>query len=141
MTSETGSVVRRLGVVELGAATVPPDPTPKTEAPDLAHSERFIERVEQVEQAVAAMAAQIPPKRDNATDMLPMFRALGFALSARALLLIAIAGAFVLAAFAMWDANVLRLLLLIAYCAGAVLPCAYLELRKQRPPLEGPPDA
>lgn len=59
------------------------------------------------------------------------FAALGYALSARAILLLALIGAFVLACFAMKSQTQDALAVLIAYCVLAVLPVVALEIRKR----------
>ncbi len=55
----------------------------------------------------------------------------GFALSARALLLLALTGAFALAVLAMMTETMIRLYILISYCVLAVIPTVYLEVRKR----------
>jgi hypothetical protein len=60
------------------------------------------------------------------------FAMLAFSLSARAILLLTIVGAFALGMVGMGDPSTLRLLILIAYCVLVVIPCALLEARKMR---------
>lgn len=60
------------------------------------------------------------------------FTALGYALSARALLLLSLIGAFVLAMRVIDNQTPLALGTLVAYGALTVLPFAYLEVRKGR---------
>ena len=59
------------------------------------------------------------------------FTGLGFALSARALLLLALIGAFVLAVMAMQSQTLAALETLIAYAVFTVIPVAYLEIRRR----------
>jgi hypothetical protein len=61
------------------------------------------------------------------------FTALGYALSARMLLLLSLIGAFVLGVMAEWSAHILPLLVLIAYCLLTVLPVTALEVLGKRP--------
>ena len=55
----------------------------------------------------------------------------GYALSARAILLLAIVGAFALAILAMLTETPIRAGILIAYCGLVVLPIVWLEVRKR----------
>ena len=55
----------------------------------------------------------------------------GYSLSARALLLLALIGAFVLALFATLAETMMRLYVLIAYCLLVVAPIVGLEIRKR----------
>lgn len=55
----------------------------------------------------------------------------GYALSARALLLLALIGAFVLSVMAMSTETLMRLYTLIAYCLLVVAPVVALEIRKR----------
>ncbi len=74
-----------------------------------------------------------PTAKPTAMDvMVAAFGALGYALSARALLLLALIGAFVLAVMAMLEPSVLRLAVLGAFAVGAVGPVTILEIRKGR---------
>ena len=59
------------------------------------------------------------------------FRSAGYILSARALLLLALIGVFVLAVMAMIWQTLPALEVLIAYAILAVLPVAYLEARRR----------
>jgi hypothetical protein len=61
-----------------------------------------------------------------------MFQALGFALSARLILLLTLMGAFVLGVMAMLQPSGMRLGVMVAYCLLSVVPCTYLELNKRR---------
>lgn len=63
---------------------------------------------------------------------LAAFEALGYALSARALLLLALIGAFVLAVMAMQYQTAGSLEVFVAFALGAVLPVTILEIRKGR---------
>jgi hypothetical protein len=59
------------------------------------------------------------------------FTGLGYALSARALLLLALIGAFVLAVMAMQSQTLAALETLVAYSFFTVIPVAYLEIRRR----------
>lgn len=59
------------------------------------------------------------------------FKAVGFALSARALLFLALVGSFVLALLAMVGDSA-RLWVLGTYCVLVILPLVFLEVRKGR---------
>lgn len=59
------------------------------------------------------------------------FTGLGYALSARAILLLTVIGSFVLAVLAMQDPNAIRLWTLVAYCCLTVFPVTILEIRKR----------
>jgi hypothetical protein len=63
--------------------------------------------------------------------MLAAFRALGYAVSGRMILLLALIGAFVLACMAMFDPSTMRLYVLIAFAALVMAPCVLLEVRKR----------
>lgn len=83
--------------------------------------------------AVVAAAAPAPspviPTRDD--HLIAAFRALGFALSARALLLLTLVGAFVLACGAMWSPSAVRIGVLALYSVMTVIPVTILEIRKR----------
>lgn len=59
------------------------------------------------------------------------FAGLGYALSARALLLLALIGSFVLAVMAMMSQTPAALEVLVAYAFLTVIPVAFLEVRKR----------
>ena len=61
------------------------------------------------------------------------FKALGFALSARMILLVALVGAFVLAIMALLAGTDTAIAVLIAYGILAVIPVAWLEIRRRDP--------
>jgi hypothetical protein len=63
--------------------------------------------------------------------MLAAFAALGFALSARLILFLAIVGAFALGVMAMLSPSVLKLAIVVCYGALTVIPMVYLELRRR----------
>jgi hypothetical protein len=60
------------------------------------------------------------------------FGALGYALSARALLLLSLIGAFVLAVMSVTTQTRASLYVLVAYCVFTVIPVAYLEVRRRQ---------
>jgi len=70
------------------------------------------------------------PQAEKSTAFMDMMEAISLVLSARAILLLTLVGAFVLAASAMFDPTAMRLGILCAYCVLGVLPCVYLETRK-----------
>jgi hypothetical protein len=84
------------------------------------------------EPPILSPTAPAPPKSDTTEIVATAFRGLGFALSARALLLIAILGAFVLATMAMVRTSNASLFVLIAYSVLVVLPVVALEIAKGR---------
>jgi hypothetical protein len=63
--------------------------------------------------------------------LIAAFGALGYALSARALLLLALLGAFVLGVFAMLNRDLMSLAILATYAALTVLPVVWLEIQKR----------
>jgi hypothetical protein len=52
------------------------------------------------------------------------------ALSARSLLLLAIIGAFALSFYVLANQSVLAIIVVAIYCVFAILPVAYLEIRR-----------
>lgn len=73
----------------------------------------------------------VPSKADTMDVMLAAFQALAFAVSARALLMLSIVGAFVLAVLAMEAPDGMRLGILIAYAILVVVPMCFLEFRRR----------
>lgn len=69
-----------------------------------------------------------PPKSISTVE--GILKLAGFALSARALLLLALIGAFVLAVMAASVESMMRLYVLVAYCLLVVAPIVALEIRK-----------
>ena len=115
----------RLAVEEIvPTATVQPirpptlTPEPPPEAPRIA------------DEAPRGISAPSEPSTLDVT--LAAFQGLAFALSARALLLLALVGAFTLALLAMQQPTGMRLGVLIAFAVLVVLPCIYLERNKGR---------
>lgn len=83
-------------------------------------------------------APQEPPQAPPAVSgpdaldvVLAAFTGLGYALSARALLLLSIVGAFVLAVLVIQTDKVVPLIVLIGYCALVVIPLCILEYRRR----------
>ena len=82
---------------------------------------------------------QQPQKPDPATEwrnptlstIEGLIKLAGYALSARALLLLALIGAFTLAVLAMATETLIRVYILISYCVLVVLPIVGLEIRKR----------
>jgi hypothetical protein len=82
-------------------------------------------------------ASELPViiQREEVSDvLLAAFAALGYAVSARALLFIALIGAFCLAVMSMLSQSVMSVIVLGVYLALTVLPMVFLELRAKRNP-------
>ena len=62
---------------------------------------------------------------------LSAFAALGYALSARALLLLSLIGAFVLSLMAISSQTLPALEVLVAYCLFTIIPVAWLEIKRR----------
>ena len=78
-------------------------------------------------------APTIPTPQPSTLDVVVgAFAALGYALSARALLLLALIGAFVLSLMAITSQTLPALEVLVAYCCFTVIPVAYLEIRRRQ---------
>ena len=77
---------------------------------------------------------EVPPRAEpSKLDLtLAVLKAGGFALSARALLLLSLIGAFVLALQAMASQSLASMEILAIYGAFTILPVAYLETRRGR---------
>ena len=74
----------------------------------------------------------MPPPQPNTLDvLLAAFTALGYAISARALLMLAIVGAFVLAVMAILSDKIPALVALGLFAALVVIPMCILELRRR----------
>ena len=74
-------------------------------------------------------------QRQEVSDvLLAAFAAMGYAVSARALLFMALIGAFCLAVMSMISQSVMSVIVLGVYLALTVLPMVYLELRAKRIP-------
>jgi hypothetical protein len=80
-----------------------------------------------------APVAMMPTPQPSTLDVtVAAFAALGYALSARALLLLALIGAFVLSLMAITSQTLPALEVLVAYCCFTVIPVAYLEIRRRQ---------
>lgn len=79
----------------------------------------------------AAYAPPAPRGPDTLDVVLAAFTALGYALSARALLLLSIIGAFVLAVMAITADRIIPLVTLVAYALLIVIPLCILEYRRR----------
>jgi len=80
-----------------------------------------------------APAPTIPTPQPSTLDVVVgAFAALGYALSARALLLLSLIGAFVLSLMAITSQTMPALEVLVAYCCFTVIPVAYLEIRRRQ---------
>jgi hypothetical protein len=91
-------------------------------------------RVEQVapRREKAPESANAAPAHDPFETPRVVIQAAAFALSARALLLIALLGAFALAWQAMSSQTTISIVVLAIYGAFTILPVAYLETRRGR---------
>lgn len=124
-----GPTVRRLKVEPLGgpppSASLNPAPTPEptetTEAAPIRPGPKYY-------------WPDPPPDQPSEPSALAVivaaFSALGFALSARALMLLAVIGAFVLACMAMQTKGSTGLWVLVAFAVLVVFPLTWLEIRK-----------
>ena len=74
---------------------------------------------------------QPAPTSSTLEVVVAAFTGLGYALSARALLLFSLIGSFVLALEAMREQTNASLLVLIAFVIGAVFPATFLEVRRR----------
>ena len=83
--------------------------------------------------SASAPAPTTPTPQPSTLDVIvSAFAALGYALSARALLLLSLIGAFVLSLMAITSQTLPALEVLIAYCCFTVIPVAYLEIRRRQ---------
>jgi hypothetical protein len=78
----------------------------------------------------APVVAPPPPRADNA--FVGVLAALASLLAARLLLLLSIAGAFVLAVMAVRDGSYIGLAVLVAYCSLTLLPLVWLDVVTHR---------
>ena len=118
MTSSQGSTVRLLHVEEL---------------PPAAPAKRL--KAERPTEAPLPTAPSPTPASSAPTNLdltIAVLKAAGFALSARALLLLALVGAFVLTLQAMSSQTPAAMEILAIYGVFAILPVAYLETRRGR---------
>ena len=81
---------------------------------------------------VRAVAARPAADPGAMSAVVTAFTGLGYALSARALLLLALTGAFVLAVLVLTTKSVLGLGVLVVYVLFTVVPVTILEIRKTR---------
>lgn len=123
--SETSSTVRRLAVEEESRPVHPPK---TAELPSTLMTKETPAAI-----PTLAPSCEPPgPREPSAIEVtLQAYAALGYALSARALLMLALVGAFVMAVLAIHSQTVFSLIALGLYCAFAILPVAYLEARKR----------
>ena len=84
-------------------------------------------------EVLSAPMPTIPTPQPSTLDVVvSAFAALGYALSARALLLLSLVGAFVLSLMAITSQTLPALEVLVAYCCFTVIPVAYLEIRRRQ---------
>jgi len=112
MESSASSTVRRLQVEEVSQKRKP--------------------QMEAIQQPLAPQTVPTPPQSSTLDVVVAAFAGLGYALSARALLLLALIGAFVLSVMATTTQTLSSLYVLIAYCLFTVIPVAYLEIRRRQ---------
>lgn len=108
MESSDNSTVRRLNVEEVAPKRRP------------------------MEVVSATMPTTPTPQPSTLDVVVSAFAALGYALSARALLLLSLIGAFVLSLLAITSQTTAALEVLVAYCCFTVIPVAYLEIRRRQ---------
>lgn len=136
MDSEPNSTVRRLSVEEVAPRPKLTGGGPNT----IERATRLVKMEKMFEQAMRAegLPAQSPstgaetaPVYSTLDVAVAAFAGLGYALSARSLLLFALIGAFGLALIAMHDQTMQTLVVLLVYCVFTIPPMVYLEVRKQ----------
>ena len=110
MESSDNSTVRRLNVEEVSPKRRPMEVIPTSVPPQ----------------------TSAPLPASTLDVVVTAFSALGYALSARALLLLSLVGAFVLSLMAITSQTTSALEVLIAYCCFTVIPVAYLEIRRRQ---------
>jgi hypothetical protein len=74
-----------------------------------------------------------PPNYSALDVTVAAFTGLGYALSSRAILLLVLVGAFVLALFAVSNPRLEVLAVLVAYCLFTVVPVTFLEIKRRAP--------
>jgi hypothetical protein len=95
--------------------------------------EEVVQRKRPTEAPSTPVALTPPAPQPSTLDVVVgAFAALGYALSARALLLLSLVGAFVLSLMAITSQTLPALEVLIAYCCFTVIPVAYLEVRRRQ---------
>lgn len=112
MESSASSTVRRLQVEEVSQKRKP--------------------QMEATQQPLLPQTTPTPQQSSTLDLVVAAFAGLGYALSARALLLLALIGAFVLSVMATTAQTFASLYVLIAYCLFTVIPVAYLEIRRRQ---------
>lgn len=127
------SPVRDDRVLEL-RHEVTPEPSELQKRLDFISEQLHVFNMEMIDTRKAVGSIRIPePKGESTLNViLSAFGGLGYALSARALLLLALLGAFALAVLAMESQTTMGLLILAAYSLSTVVPVTVLEIRKTR---------
>jgi hypothetical protein len=115
--SNGNSTVHRLSVEEVAPRVRAANPSPPSPLLD---------------QTIPAQPTMVTPQTTGPTTLELMLRVLVEALSARAILLLSLIGAFVLAYRAMSLQTVASLEVLGLYGGFAILPIAYLEIRRRQ---------
>lgn len=77
------------------------------------------------------IAPPAPPPRDDVAILRELYRLMGAALSARALLAVAFAGAFVLSILAVWRGSLVALATVVVYALATIGPIVILELNRK----------
>jgi hypothetical protein len=115
--SEINSTVERLAAVPI---------TPKTKVLQM------VPPVPPMSQQEAPEPAIIVQRQEVSDVLLAAFSALGYAVSARALLFLSLIGAFALAVMAMSRLSVEAMIILGLYCGMTLLPLVFLEIYAKR---------
>lgn len=131
MDSEPSSTVRRLSVEEVAPPSKPKAAPPSPLATRMAEMEKMLSTVGALTPAEIRSTAPTPAAYSTLDVAVAAFAGLGYALSARSLLLFALIGAFGLALIAMHDQTMQTLVVLFVYCVFTIPPMVYLEVRKQ----------
>lgn len=118
---EEPSTVRRLRVEEM------PEKTKPTEPPKLSELKTTALFRPETDPPPPPMPTPENPTSSQSFSSLELLVA---ALSARSLLMLALIGAFVLSIYVMMHESPLNLAALVVYCLFAILPVAYLEIRR-----------
>ena len=80
---------------------------------------------------IAPPAPPAPAPRDDVAILRELYRLMGAALSARALLAVAFAGAFVLSILAVWRGSLVALATVVVYALATIGPIVILELNRK----------
>jgi hypothetical protein len=114
----------------LAVEELPPRPTKTKSSPKFSI---VTEELKDVHTIVAGRAEPpaTQPVSSDATRVIDVFRALGYVLSARALLFLAICGGFILAMIAALHETQAALYVLVAWCCLTIGPIIALEFKRR----------